>query len=133
MFEVHRGNREEVSSQQWRHSIPAEEVYRFQAVDPNANYYQHHPMAASTIYQSSSESRDINARIQRLCSSLQTLLDKSRSKDRTHSRRERTQTTTARRLYPPPRDWGVSKAELCEYSSLMARLFWYFYRSGQWR
>lgn len=108
MFEVHRGDRDNVTSQKWRQSLHTP-AYRFQAVDHPS------PAASTTAADYEAESWDINSRIQKLCTSLQTLLEKSRRSDRKTTRTHNTTTTstTHRRLYPRPRDWGVSKAEHC--------------------
>uniref|UniRef100_A0A5K3F7B1 DIOX_N domain-containing protein n=1 Tax=Mesocestoides corti TaxID=53468 RepID=A0A5K3F7B1_MESCO len=120
MFEVRQGGEAAVSSHPWRHSMHPEgataPVYRFQAIDHDWEVGENHEGAGGVETRVSSvASRDVEARIQRLCSSLQSVLEKSRAKDRQKVRHRPVNAanlSTPRRYFPPPEEWGISEADL---------------------
>ncbi|VDM34035.1 unnamed protein product [Hydatigera taeniaeformis] len=104
MFEVRQGAEASVREHPWSHSIGP--VCRFQAIDHVRN-------AAPHEVSTSPEKADLETRIERLCASLQSILDRSRTKER-WSRRDKTQSTytTFRQYFPQPYGRDISKADM---------------------
>ncbi|KAM7533950.1 hypothetical protein Aperf_G00000107298 [Anoplocephala perfoliata] len=107
MFEVRQGVGSSVQEHPWQHS--AGNVCRFQAVDHPLN---NRPVGNAPISYSSDKA-SLEARIDHLCSSLKSVLERSRMKEKWAKKEKITSSSTVhRKSFPPPQEWGISEAEM---------------------
>ncbi|VUZ40064.1 unnamed protein product [Hymenolepis diminuta] len=105
MFEVRQGVESSIQQYPWRYSTGP--VCRFQAVDHPLNRSQNGTVSCS------SNRKDLETRIDRLCSSLQSILESSRQKERWTKKVKGTSVhTDSRRYFPSTQEWGISEADL---------------------
>lgn len=106
MFEVRQGAEVSVREHPWPHSSGP--MCRFQAIDHGRNASPHGVPTPT-------EKTDLETRIERLCASLQSVLERSRTKER-WSRRDKTLSTYTplRQYFPQPYERDISIADMCE-------------------
>ncbi|KAL5969254.1 hypothetical protein TSMEX_003014 [Taenia solium] len=104
MFEVRQGAEASVKERPWPHSSGL--MCRFQAIDHGRDASPH-GVSAST------EKTDLETRIERLCASLQSVLERSRTKER-WSRKDKALSThtTFRQYFPQPHERDISRADM---------------------
>ena len=108
---MRQGAEATIHQKPWRYSTGP--VCRFQAID-------HIPNTTTCDDQISAERTDLETRIERLCSSLQSILEQSRMKERWRRKEHKIESKvkSVPRYFPKPEEWGISEAEMCNHLNI---------------